>query len=238
MKNLKKLIFVVSAIFATVTVHGAVLVPTGVTATSEYNGGSGDFRAAVRTIDSSGLSGGLHNQNPDPASGGGMWLTDNTQTATITFDLGSVQTINQLVIWNYNERTYNPGNNADYSYRGVKNFSLFADNTLNPTSLIGAYSLARNTMPPATTFGGINDYGMDNTGTAQTIVLSSPVTVLFFCGYQQSHHKWRQLHRPVRSPLRHSSRNQLRGTARPRSGGPHQPPPPINCELGNDREIP
>ena len=180
MAVLKQLIFVVSAISATATVHGAVLVPTGVTATSEYNGGQGDFRAAVLTIDSSGLSGGLHNQNPDPASGGGMWLTDNTQTGTITFNLGSVQTINQLVIWNYNERTYHPANNTDYSYRGVKNFSLFADNTPNPTALIGAYTLARNTMPPATTFAGINDYGMDNTGTAQTIVLSSPVTARYF----------------------------------------------------------
>ena len=117
-----------------------------------------------------------------------MWLTNDTQTATITFDLGSVQTINQLVIWNYNERTYNQANNTDYSYRGVKNFSLLADNTPNPTSLIGAYTLARNTMPLATTFAGINDYGMDNTGTAQTIDLSSPVTARYFAFAVTSSH--------------------------------------------------
>jgi hypothetical protein len=192
MKKLKTLIFVVSALSATASVHGAIVIPVGVTTSSFYNGGGGDSRDPINTINGSGLSGiGAvetqgHNQNPNPSLGGGMWLTNNTVTATITFDLGSVQTIDQLIIWNYSEQVYKSSDGSlifDYTTRGVKNFTLLADNVATPTTTIGSFTLSQAASTVSvvlTPYNATNSYGADFTEAAQTLTLSSPVTAQYF----------------------------------------------------------
>ncbi len=79
-------------------------IVSGVTATasSEY---AADGRLAARTVDGSGLAGGVHGTSP----GGTMWLNNGTLAApndlnpSITFDLGGVLPVRSMKVWNYNE---------------------------------------------------------------------------------------------------------------------------------------
>jgi hypothetical protein len=81
---------------------------TGITiaARSSEATGSGLGRAAVNTINGSGLTNGRHGTTATNT----MWLTNGTVLspqdplpAQITFDLGSTQNLTQLKVWNYNE---------------------------------------------------------------------------------------------------------------------------------------
>ena len=82
----------------------AVQGSTGVSATasSEY---TPDGRLAVHVVDGSGLIGNAHVNTP----GGTMWLNTgrfalpNDFNPQITFDLGAIQPIHWLKVWNYNE---------------------------------------------------------------------------------------------------------------------------------------
>lgn len=94
----------------------AVITPVSVVASSQL---SGYGRVAVNTINSSGLTGLGHGTDPTT-----MWLSTGNGAAggtpdlapSITFDLGSVVSINSAQIWNYNE---SGGTN-----RGVTSFSF------------------------------------------------------------------------------------------------------------------
>ena len=69
------------------------ITPTGVTVSSTYF--SYD---AQNLIDDSGLSGGVHDGNYD-----NMWMSDSGDTTPwLVFDLGSVQTLAEAHIWQYN----------------------------------------------------------------------------------------------------------------------------------------
>src|SRR4051794_32593287 len=74
---------------------------------SEYTSGA-DLRRASSLVSDSGFFGDYHTVAPRSA----MWLTlpANTGDFTngfVTFDLGSVQTIHQMKVWNYNESGVN-----------------------------------------------------------------------------------------------------------------------------------
>lgn len=66
---------------------------------------SGFDRTAEYVVDGAGFAGGTHSINPE----GTMWLNNGTFAAPndlepeITFDLGSVQDIASMKVWNYNE---------------------------------------------------------------------------------------------------------------------------------------
>ena len=84
--------------------HGAVI--PGVTiqsVSSEFVSGT-DQRRATNLVNGSGLFGDAHTT----VAQGAMWLTSPTTTnaftnAFVTFDLGSVHTLDQMKVWNYNE---------------------------------------------------------------------------------------------------------------------------------------
>ncbi|MEX2187890.1 MAG: lamin tail domain-containing protein [Pirellulales bacterium] len=77
----------------------------GVTATATSQLTTGFTRFAANTTNGSGLVGNTHSIAPD----GTMWLNNGMFTAPndlapeITFDLGSVQTVDYMKVWNYNE---------------------------------------------------------------------------------------------------------------------------------------
>ncbi len=71
------------------------------TVSSQYSSGS-DRRLAAAVVNDSGFFGSYHTSYPK----GAMWLnaaTAGSTNASITFDLGSVQPVNKMEVWNYNE---------------------------------------------------------------------------------------------------------------------------------------
>jgi hypothetical protein len=187
MKLLKYTMFATTVLLPTQVVEAAVVVPSAVVASSQYDFGPGiDTRGALSTIDGSGLSGSgsiltqKHNGLADVVTGAGhMWLSNNVVTPTITFDLGSSQTIERLYIWNYAEDSGN-GGGADETDRGVATFRLLADNSATPTTVIGGtLSLAKAVRVPGGTYNSLGYNELFNEG-VQTITLGAPVTARYF----------------------------------------------------------
>ena len=98
------------------TAFAGVVTPVSVVASSEL---SAYGRNAVNTINGSGLTGSGHGTDPST-----MWLSTGNgaaggtadPTPSITFDLGSVKSITNAQIWNYNE--------AGGTNRGVTSFKF------------------------------------------------------------------------------------------------------------------
>jgi hypothetical protein len=107
------------------TVHAADLItPVAATAQSFY---APDNRAPINAINGSGMT----PSNPVvPSSTCGntpantMWLSNNTQSTWITFDLGVSEPIGGFRLWNYNEV------NSPFQGRGVKTAGIYAGNSL------------------------------------------------------------------------------------------------------------
>ena len=135
---------------------GPIVTPTNVAVTGSFSG-----RPATNTINSSGLDPGfatnanvasypadpayvgnwLENSQPSPGlSTDGMWLSNNTTTGVITFDLGSVQTLAGIWVWNYAEHT---SATSDLSNRGAKGVSVYVASSLNSTIPGGGDVLAQ-----------------------------------------------------------------------------------------------
>lgn len=94
----------------------ATITPVSVTASNTFEL-FGQYRAE-NLINGSGLSNNLHND--DFAA---MWLTNlGVQQATLTFDLGSVQTLGAINLWQYNLGV--AGQFASTLERGVKDFNV------------------------------------------------------------------------------------------------------------------
>jgi hypothetical protein len=93
---------------------------------SEYNTGGAGF-PPIRTIDGSGLSGGVHSNTP-----GTSWLTPNNSPAEdwIEWDLGASYTLDAIHVWNVN-------NNGNRTF-GTKTVDIYFSNVLNPGDPEGA----------------------------------------------------------------------------------------------------
>jgi hypothetical protein len=79
-------------------------------------------RGADHVVDSSGVFSLTHSVTPD----GNMWLADAGDVAPIiTFDLGSTQSLSNMLFWNYNE--FLPGR-ADLLQRGVAQADILLSN--------------------------------------------------------------------------------------------------------------
>ena len=135
---------------------GPIVTPTSVAVSGSFSG-----RPATNTINSSGLNptfatnanvssypadptyigNWLENSQPSPGlSTDGMWLSNNTTTGVITFDLGSVQTLAGIWVWNYAEHT---SATSDLSNRGAKGVSVYVASSLNSTIPGGGDVLAQ-----------------------------------------------------------------------------------------------
>ena len=91
---------------------------------------------AANLINGSGLSGGLADDNFH-----NMWMTNGTTTGTLVFDLGSVFSLADTLVWNYNADCCGLG-------RGVQNMTaLISTNGITYTS-IGSFSLTQGTGSP------------------------------------------------------------------------------------------
>ncbi|MEZ6101530.1 MAG: lamin tail domain-containing protein [Pirellulaceae bacterium] len=98
------------------TSPGALITGVSVIASSQYPG-----REGINTVNGSGLSGDSHSTDV-----GAMWLSNGTLAAphdtspSITFDLGSIQAIDHMRLWNYNEyRPDLPSRVAELLGRGI-----------------------------------------------------------------------------------------------------------------------
>ena len=97
--------------------HAAEVERVSARASSQLIGGFN--RRALFAVDGMGLTGGAHGIVPD----GAMWLSNGTfadpndTDPEITFDLGGVNTIDSMTVWNYNEFVA-PGG-PDLTTRGV-----------------------------------------------------------------------------------------------------------------------
>jgi hypothetical protein len=100
---------VMSVGVATVNVRADELItPVNATAQSYFISGN---RAPVMTIDGSGMTPNtpvMINSTSGNSANNLMWLSDNTRSTWITFDLGTVQKLTGFHLWNYNEVNY-PG---------------------------------------------------------------------------------------------------------------------------------
>jgi len=104
--------------------HGAASAAliTGVTIDSV----SSQFgsRDAIFSADGSGLTAGQHTN----VANGNMWLTQNETTPDITYDLGSVQGLIAIDIWNYNEPSEGD--------RGANEVQILVSPDGNPANLV------------------------------------------------------------------------------------------------------
>ena len=121
----------IAALFACVanSSQAVVIDPISATATSNYPG-----RPDANTINGSGLSGvGPVTSQTHDNDFNNMWLSNNTQTPTIVWDLGAnYYNLTGFHMWNYNE--VNGLTNPFYD-RGVQ----FADVQVSITGLPGRY---------------------------------------------------------------------------------------------------
>ncbi len=101
--------------------------PSAATARSFY---APDSRTPARAIDGSGMMPDtplLATATAGNVPANAMWLDNTTNKTWITFDLGTVQTITGVRLWNYNEHSGNP---ANFTAQGVKIASLYVGNSL------------------------------------------------------------------------------------------------------------
>lgn len=98
--------------------QAALITPTGVTASSTFNGST----AATKMIDGSGLTGTDETATHDNNGGGGGFTmyhsaVGTTSNVTLDFDLGGAFDLDGALIWQFNQ--------ANLSDRGVQTFDLF-----------------------------------------------------------------------------------------------------------------
>lgn len=94
-------------------------------------GGTFD-RAPEHTVDYNGVFSKTHSILPD----GNMWLADFQDLApTITFDLGSIQSLSNMLFWNYNETL---PNRTDLLNRGIAKADILLSNDGSSFSLFAS----------------------------------------------------------------------------------------------------
>ena len=123
-----------------------------------------------------------HNEDPNSTAGfhGGMWLATGT-TDSITFDLGSVKTVDTLIVWNYAEVPFANTTPIDSSTRGAKSVNIYADNNPNPTTLITTSGPMTFNQAVPTPLGSTNVsitpfFNDDYSTSADIYTLSTPIT--------------------------------------------------------------
>jgi len=106
----------------TLRLEAALVTPVAARAQSAY---TSDGRTAIRAIDGSGMSPSSVVEYDSTAGNtpqNAMWLSNNTKDTWITFDLGSVQTLSGIRLWNYNE--------ANFPTRGIKTAGVYTGSSL------------------------------------------------------------------------------------------------------------
>ncbi|MBV5333493.1 autotransporter-associated beta strand repeat-containing protein, partial [bacterium] len=99
-----------------------LVTPVDATALDSY---TPDGRLPIHTIDGAGMSPNdpvLYSSTAGNSPQNAMWLTPYTAQSWITFDLGSVQTIRGLRLWNYNE--------VNELARGIKEAGVYTGTSL------------------------------------------------------------------------------------------------------------
>ena len=85
--------------FCAVPAWAVTITPAGAVGSSEYSF-AGSTQAAVRTIDSSGLTAGLHDTDWTK-----MWMSNQEASPTIQYNLGGLYKLDGMHLWNYNQVT-------------------------------------------------------------------------------------------------------------------------------------
>ena len=113
-----------------------------------------DGRLAVRAVDGSGLTGNAHGIVP----GGAMWLNNGASDLNpfITFDLGSLQAIRSMKVWNYNE--FLPGR-PELLARGVSRADILLGAATNALTNFIAGQTFTQAPGTQTDFSQIFDFG-------------------------------------------------------------------------------
>ncbi|MFC1757473.1 DUF4457 domain-containing protein [Planctomycetota bacterium] len=106
MKCKRRITLLIAALFAINFQMASAQIPATIhSVSSNLKDVAGFDRTAEYVVDESGFSGGTHSINPEST----MWLNNGTFAAPndlepeITFDLGSLQDIASMKVWNYNE---------------------------------------------------------------------------------------------------------------------------------------
>ncbi len=108
-----------AAVLGAADSKGGTITPVSATASSSYSD-----RTPVKTIDSSGLSSGLHDNNAS-----NMWLTNinlPTNDPWIIWDLGANYNLGAFHVWNYNEA------GTDFPKRGVQQVEILTSAVAAP----------------------------------------------------------------------------------------------------------
>jgi autotransporter-associated beta strand protein len=110
----------------TLRLEAALVTPVAATAQSAY---TPDGRTPVRAIDGTGMSPSsgsfiVYDSTAGNTPQNAMWLSNGTRQTWLTFDLGSVQTLAGLRLWNYNEN-----GNMEIN-RGVRTAGIYTGTTL------------------------------------------------------------------------------------------------------------
>lgn len=118
----------------TLKLHAALVTPVAVRALSSYG-----TRLAIHAINGTGMSpSGFveYDSTAGKTADNNMWLSNANRLPWITFDLGSVQTLSGIRLWNYNEST------AELT-RGIKTAGVYIGSSLPADGAL------YNTMGPA-----------------------------------------------------------------------------------------
>ena len=135
MKGITVFLCAVLILIGAVTANAIPITPVGVVATSDF----GAPYSPEALIDGSGLTGGLHDKFfPDPPPT--MWLSENSNWGTLTFDLGGVYSITSADIWQYN--------NKAFLFRGVNEFEITSSSD-NGTTFGNATLATLEIAPPS-----------------------------------------------------------------------------------------
>src|SRR5437879_844935 len=134
--TIKHLLLLPAALLVAGNLYGAAISGVTINAVSSEFVSAADQRRATNLVSGVGLFGDIHT----PTAAGSMWLTSPTAAgsltlATVTFDLGSVHTINRMRVWNYNE--LQSGANV-LTRRGIKtaDISVAGEDLVFTTNLV------------------------------------------------------------------------------------------------------
>jgi hypothetical protein len=128
--------------------EASTITPVSATASTFFQAGA-DIRSADKSIDGSGLSGGLHSKTAS-----NMWLTNINLAVNdpwIIYDLGANYDLGSFHVWNYNEST---------SSRGIKSVEILTSSvaTPGPTDWVSRGTFTLSKAP------GVDDYAGETVG--------------------------------------------------------------------------
>ena len=191
------LVAAVIGAFGALPAYGAIIDPVGAVANSSLTN-----RSASNTIDGVGLSAVPTSANiltvkndevadegvaTDTMIHGGMWLSNGQPTGVITFDLGSVMTVDKIYVWNYAEVAFADTTPSDNTPRGAQSVDVYSTTSLNSNAVGGgdtfAQSFTLNQAAPSplgsTNVSGPYNWNADYNTPVGVYTFTTPVTAEF-----------------------------------------------------------